>query len=487
MGCGGEEKVSVVSFKKGDQVRVTRVAKTHEDGWQNAWVSDMDIAVGKIGTVVEHTSSMRDVTLDIAGVSRYGYPTFVLEHVKPVVTPKVVLTPVRVDPQTTAVYGTPKTPAIGDLVKVTYNSSWDGTGIVKDIKDGGFQGKVYSILMQTGKQTGQRGGFYINQVELLPSPTPQALKTSALSPLTDPSRALAIAQGIALSIAKADRLGLVNIDQVQEELAKLGIKSTDLGNAAGSVFRKNFRNAGRTIKSARNNGRRVIVWQLNNVAESEAKTPAPKPIVAVDIESTGLSYVVEVSSDNKKTWIRSLNETENKMKLDSFAYTDFSSAQKEAERQQKHMGGGYFYRVSTLGEPKIASGQFKVEKSSDQGKTWEPSYNTVSGKQLSDHIFTDKQTAEQEAARQERNCGNRRMYRATDISIPVLVECNSSNTKIGTRVAIGPGYKVVSDQGALGSKGTVISTRPGGYFPVEVKFDDQKETGVLQYAELVLV
>lgn len=59
------------------------------------------------------------------------------------------------------------------------------------------------------------------------------------------------------------------------------------------------------------------------------------------------------------------------------------------------------------------------------------------------------------------------------------------NAKIGTRVAVGPGYVVPTDQVRVGKKGTI--TRHGtGSFPVEVSLDGEVNTGIYNYKELVL-
>ena len=40
-------------FKVGDIVNVTRMAISHEQGWDNSWNNDMDKFIGKTGTIVE--------------------------------------------------------------------------------------------------------------------------------------------------------------------------------------------------------------------------------------------------------------------------------------------------------------------------------------------------------------------------------------------------------------------------------------------------
>jgi hypothetical protein len=70
-----------------------------------------------------------------------------------------------------------------------------------------------------------------------------------------------VARKLAVQLAKAN--GTVNADLVQDDLAKLGYASADLGNAAGALFRgKNWKYV-RTQKSARkgNHLRDIKVWE----------------------------------------------------------------------------------------------------------------------------------------------------------------------------------------------------------------------------------
>jgi len=72
-----------MKFKKGDQVRILRKAKTHERGWGNAWVDPMDAAVGKIGTVVSTAfGEQHDMEVEVRGLPEiWGFPDFVLQKV----------------------------------------------------------------------------------------------------------------------------------------------------------------------------------------------------------------------------------------------------------------------------------------------------------------------------------------------------------------------------------------------------------------------
>ena len=72
-----------MKFKKGDQVRILRKAKTHERGWGNSWVDQMDAAVGKIGTVFSTAfEGQHDVEVEVPGLEDvWGFPDFVLRKI----------------------------------------------------------------------------------------------------------------------------------------------------------------------------------------------------------------------------------------------------------------------------------------------------------------------------------------------------------------------------------------------------------------------
>ena len=61
----------------GDIVKITRAAETHENGWNNSWVLDMDLEVGQIRTI--SLIAEYGVRFKECG---YTYPFFVLESVK---------------------------------------------------------------------------------------------------------------------------------------------------------------------------------------------------------------------------------------------------------------------------------------------------------------------------------------------------------------------------------------------------------------------
>ena len=66
-------------LKGGDRVRVTRTAKTHEKGWGDAWVRDMNECVGEVRTI-DGEGSRRGFNLTGTTCS---FPYFVLEKVEP--------------------------------------------------------------------------------------------------------------------------------------------------------------------------------------------------------------------------------------------------------------------------------------------------------------------------------------------------------------------------------------------------------------------
>jgi hypothetical protein len=72
-----------MKFKVGDRVRITRIAKSRERGWQNSWTPEMDATVGQIGTVIDISAAFRhDVDVNVPGTDgTLGYPDFVLRLV----------------------------------------------------------------------------------------------------------------------------------------------------------------------------------------------------------------------------------------------------------------------------------------------------------------------------------------------------------------------------------------------------------------------
>jgi hypothetical protein len=79
------ELQNVSGIKGGDWVKVTRKAKSHEMGWVNEWVSEMDGAIGKVYQVSTMKASAAGVGLNIDKrtiADSYYFPFFVLEKVE---------------------------------------------------------------------------------------------------------------------------------------------------------------------------------------------------------------------------------------------------------------------------------------------------------------------------------------------------------------------------------------------------------------------
>lgn len=71
----------------GDIVRVTRIAKSHKDGWDDSWISpEMDRQVGKVSEVLKiKESAVNGICKEMLLKNNSGYllyyPEFVLELV----------------------------------------------------------------------------------------------------------------------------------------------------------------------------------------------------------------------------------------------------------------------------------------------------------------------------------------------------------------------------------------------------------------------
>ena len=226
-------------FKRGDKVRVLRKVATRSNGWDNSWEPEMDPAVGKVGTVVVSHGTMKDVSVDIPGIGQYGYPSFALELV----------------PET-PIQAAPTTFKTGDQVHVNYPEypAWNGDGVVEGT---GWSPDIFVIRFNRAGYF-DKGGFNSKYITLLPIAQIAEPATS-----TKQGPALSVARNLAMSLAKQNPYKKVTIDWVQDELAKQGYTSADLGNAAGSIFRGPFRNTGTTVKSLRagNRKRRITVWE----------------------------------------------------------------------------------------------------------------------------------------------------------------------------------------------------------------------------------
>jgi hypothetical protein len=309
------QPVTGFPFKQGDKVRIVRKAVRKENGWNNVWVSEMDKAVGKEGIVMLSVlPSDKDVTVRIPGiVSAYGYPSFVLELVNAPVTQTTVVTkkiaPTVVVKKTASI--TKKLLAPGQRILVTGNPVWAGEAVVERIAS--YPDNII-VKMTTGRYTGMSGGFRVDQLTTIP--------TSGRK-----SQALQTARDLAVKLAQQNPAKTVTADWVQDELTKLGFTSTDLGNAAGVIFKGGqLRNTGATAKSARpgNNHRRIAVWEYIGNGPVTGR------------------FIVETEFRGG-TWLRSGNNTLTipKTHLASHVFPNLESATKEAEAQQRTQNRRY--------------------------------------------------------------------------------------------------------------------------------------------------
>ena len=62
-------------FKIGDKVRVIRIAKSRENGWDNSWVPGMNDYVGRVFKILKKDTG-KGVCL---GDEHWNFPEFVLE------------------------------------------------------------------------------------------------------------------------------------------------------------------------------------------------------------------------------------------------------------------------------------------------------------------------------------------------------------------------------------------------------------------------
>lgn len=220
----------MTTFNVGDKVKITRAAKTRENGWYNSWVHDMDKAVGKIGTVERR--DYYGVQVNIPGVNgTYYYPEFVLEQVGFKIGDRVRVRETRGGPF--------------KLIPATVVSGAH--------KIAGHDG--HDIRLDTGRTV----YFFVENLEFLPV---------AATLTRTPSKASTLGSAYVAGTEAARRLakqnGRVTADEVQAELAKIGYTSRDLGNAAGAIFRSgSFRKVGQ-VNSTRpgNRGRKISQWEL---------------------------------------------------------------------------------------------------------------------------------------------------------------------------------------------------------------------------------
>lgn len=74
---------------EGSKVTITRSAKNNENGWDNTFVKEMHLCVGKTGVVVKSaTPDSYGVSVEVDGMVTWNYPYFVLKPVIDVKTKK---------------------------------------------------------------------------------------------------------------------------------------------------------------------------------------------------------------------------------------------------------------------------------------------------------------------------------------------------------------------------------------------------------------
>ena len=225
-------------FKVGDEVKIIRKAVKNENGWDNSWVREMDKAVGQIAKITSLHEGEARLSVPSIGDGFY-FPLFVLEPVNTLGGFKV-----------------------GDRVQVTKKRAAEGAGRLT----GPATVVGLDDYVQIETDTGFHGGFLPTNLEFLaPAAEVKAAAQDISAAVNSHNKVFATAQAIAIDAAKT--YGSVNADKVQDLLIGQGYTSTDLGNAAGALFRgKNWKKVG-TIKSTRqgNHAREISNWQYVGV------------------------------------------------------------------------------------------------------------------------------------------------------------------------------------------------------------------------------
>ena len=75
------EALRKLELIEGEQVLVTRTARSGEGGWQDTWLSSMDDLVGKMCTVDDVGDDF--VIIAAPDGHHYAFPGFVLKKIKP--------------------------------------------------------------------------------------------------------------------------------------------------------------------------------------------------------------------------------------------------------------------------------------------------------------------------------------------------------------------------------------------------------------------
>lgn len=267
------EETMAQKFKVGDKVKLLFKVKSFTSNWANAWVPEMDAAVGTVGTVTRVGHRKNDIDVNFPAVKSrgvFGYPEFALELVK-------------------------LDPVVGARVKVNYSSGsgWNEEGVIDQVYSSG----AYSIKMSAGPYKNRSGSFYRGEFDVLEAPavttkqvdqdttvtvkwTPatnfakgdrvyvpavapasvqQPVVTDVSSLVRKSATPLEIARFTAVSLAKGNSIRRVTADQVRVELDKQGISVKNLA----AVFNKDFRNTGVYVSSKQptRRGGRIAVWE----------------------------------------------------------------------------------------------------------------------------------------------------------------------------------------------------------------------------------
>ena len=80
-----KEWIERARIHKGSKVRITRVAMTGENGWDNAWTGSMGDSVGRVGVVCSMNNAGKSgevgIRVCVEGGHAWYFPCFVLEPI----------------------------------------------------------------------------------------------------------------------------------------------------------------------------------------------------------------------------------------------------------------------------------------------------------------------------------------------------------------------------------------------------------------------
>lgn len=82
-----EKWVEIFDLKAGDKVIISQSSPSNENGWSNSWESEMDAAIGKVGTIKSTSMGTGGISVHVEEIhSTYRYPFYVLV---PLVKPSI--------------------------------------------------------------------------------------------------------------------------------------------------------------------------------------------------------------------------------------------------------------------------------------------------------------------------------------------------------------------------------------------------------------